>query len=85
MIVTEVHTCCTSARMCELSRTVTPDSPSVADGLADLADAGRVEAVGRLVEDQQLGVLEQGGRDRQPLLHAERVGLVAVAGPARPG
>ena len=25
------------------------------------------------------GVLEQGGRDRQPLLHAERVGLVAVA------
>ncbi len=27
MIVAEVHTCCTSARMCELSRTVTPAAP----------------------------------------------------------
>ena len=27
MIVAEVHTCCTSPRMCELSSTVTPVSP----------------------------------------------------------
>ena len=32
-----------------------PGLAEVADQLADLADAGRVEAVGRLVEDQQLG------------------------------
>ena len=49
-----------------------------ADHLAHLADAGGVEPVGRLVEDQQRGVLEQRGGDGEPLLHAERVGLVAL-------
>ena len=42
------------------------------------ADAGRVEAVGRLVEDQHGRVAEQGVGDAEPLLHAERV----VAQPA---
>ncbi len=46
--------------------------------VADVADAGRVEPVGRLVEDQQVGLLEQRRRDREPLLHAQRVGAVAV-------
>jgi hypothetical protein len=55
-----------------------PSGTEVADGLADLANASRVKAVGGLVEDQQLRSLEQGGRDREPLLHAERVGLVPV-------
>ena len=32
-----------------------------------------IEAVGRLVEDDELGVAEQGGGDAEPLLHAERV------------
>ena len=58
---------------------MTPELAEVADGVADLADAGRVEAVGRLVEDQERRVLEQRGRDGQALLHAQRVGLVAVA------
>ena len=42
------------------------------------ADAGRVEAVGRLVEDQHGRVAEQGVGDAEPLLHAEGV----VAQPA---
>ena len=81
MIVAEVHTCCTSARMWELRSTVTPLAPRSWMVVADLADAGRVEPVGGLVEDQQLGFLQQGRGDREPLLHAEGVGLVAVAVP----
>ena len=49
-----------------------------ADQAAHLAHALRVEAVGRLVEDQQLGVAEQRGGDAEALLHAERVAAVAV-------
>ena len=49
-----------------------------AEQVAHPADAGGVEAVGRLVEDQHLGVAEEGGRDAEPLAHAERV----VADPA---
>ena len=44
------------------------------------ADAGRVEAVGGLVEDQHLGVAEQRGGDREPLAHAHRVALDAAVG-----
>ena len=43
------------------------------DELADLAHADRVQPVGRLVEDQQLRLAEQGAGDPKPLLHAERV------------
>ncbi len=39
------------------------------------ADAGRVEAVGRLVQDEHLGVAEQGGGDGEALAHAHRVTL----------
>ena len=39
---------------------------------------GRVEAVGRLVEDQHLRVAEQRGGDRQALAHAHRVALHAA-------
>ena len=41
-------------------------------------DALRVEAVGRLVEDEHLGLAEQRRRQAEPLAHAERV----VADPA---
>ena len=44
-----------------------------AQQVAHPADAGRVEAVGRLVEDEHLRVAEQGVRDAEPLAHAERV------------
>ena len=56
-----------------------------AQQLADLADAGRVEPVRRFVEHEQRRVLEQRGREAEPLLHAERVAahfVVAAFGEA---
>ena len=44
----------------------------VTDQLADLDDPGRVEAVRRLVEHEQLGLVEQRPREREPLQVAER-------------
>ena len=44
------------------------------------ADAGRVEAVGGLVEDEHRRVAEQGVGDAEPLLHAERVVAQPTAG-----
>src|SRR5580658_5447466 len=40
----------------------------------------RVEAVGRLVEDDELARPQQAGRDGQPLFHAERVVAVPLPG-----
>ena len=57
-----------------------PSSTSCADQVAELEDAGRVEPVHRLVEDQQLGVGEQAARDAEALAHAERVGLDLLVG-----
>jgi hypothetical protein len=47
---------------------------------ADPADARRVQAVRRLVEHQDVGTAEQGGRDRQALAHAHGVALDAPVG-----
>src|SRR3984957_965697 len=52
----------------------------VPDEAAHLAGALRVQAVGGLVQDDQLAGLEQAGRDAQPLLHAQRVGAVTLPG-----
>ena len=49
------------------------------DEPAHVGHPGGVEAVGGLVEDQQLGVLEQRGGDAEALLHAQRVGARTVA------
>ena len=46
-------------------------------------DAGRVEPVGRFVEDQQLRVGEQAAGDSEPLAHSERVALDALVGAVR--
>ncbi len=51
-----------------------------ANQVAHLQDAGRVEAVHRLVEDEQRGIGDQTARDTEALAHAERVGLDAVVG-----
>ena len=48
--------------------------------LADLLDPGRIEAVGRFVEDQQLGVLEERLGQAEPLAHPEGVGPDEVVG-----
>ena len=55
--------------------------PEVADQVPDGADPGRVEPVGGLVEDEQVGALQQRSGDREALLHPVRVALVVVAGP----
>jgi hypothetical protein len=57
-------------------------SAELAHQFADLPDAGGVEAVRRLVEDEQFRLLQQRARDRQPLAHAERVTLHAVVAAA---
>ena len=55
--------------------------PEVPDEPAHLGHAGGVHAVGRLVEDQELGVLEQRAGDPEPLLHPERVRPESVGAP----
>ena len=57
----------------------------VAEGLAHGHDAGRIEPVGRLVEQEQARIAQQGGRDAQALLHPERVALDLVPGAIDPG
>ncbi len=59
-------------------KTVLPAAASAAHQVAHLDDARRIEAVGWLVQHQQVGVLQQRHRHAQTLLHAERVGLDAV-------
>ena len=53
--------------------------------VADPADALRVEAVDRLVEDQRRRVAEQRGGDAEPLPHAEREAAGPLAGHLRAG
>ncbi|CDN42774.1 hypothetical protein BN871_BX_00060 [Paenibacillus sp. P22] len=50
------------------------------DQLAHFLDARRIEAVGRLVENEQPRVAEQRSRDAEPLLHPERVAFDGAAG-----
>ena len=75
-----------SPRMWLDTKTVTPCSPAQrAQQLADLDDAGGVERVGRLVEDEQLGTVQQRPGEGEPLLVAEREHLGAPVGePAEP-
>ena len=52
----------------------------VANELEHLVAALRVHAVGRLVEEQQVGIVDERLRQLDALLHAGRVGLdVAIA------
>jgi hypothetical protein len=51
-----------------------------AQQVAHPADAGRVQAVGRLVEDEDLRVPHQGGGDAEPLPHAQGVVTHPAAG-----
>ena len=64
------------------------DRPAVllderADHLAEGGHARRVEAVRRLVEDQQLRVVEEAARDAEPLPHPHRVRLHLPVGVRR--
>ena len=56
-----------------------------AEEVAKPADALRVEAVRRLVEDEHLGVAEKRRREAESLPHPERVALHAPPARTRPG
>ena len=60
-----------------------PSAASSRTSVPHLAGALRVEAVGRLVEHEQLARPQQGGGEAEPLPHAERVVAVALARPRR--
>ena len=75
-----VHICSTSASRWLDTSTVVPSPASDADQLAHLAGALRVEAVGRLVEHQQVLGGQQGAGDREPLPHPERVRAEPLVG-----
>ena len=55
-----------------------PAVGDLADETADVLHADGVEAVVRLVEDDQFWVAEQRGGDAEALFHAHRVGAHAV-------
>jgi len=50
------------------------------DQVPHVGHALGVQPVGRFVEDEQLRLLQQGGGDAEPLLHAHRVGAELVLG-----
>ena len=71
----------TSARMwLDMNTVDAAPLRELAEELADLDDAGRVESVGRLVEDQQLGLVEEGAGEGEPLEVAERQGAGSAVG-----
>ncbi len=51
------------------------------DQQAHVPHAARIEAGGRLVEQQQLRIAQQRGGDSEPLAHAVRVAPDPIAGP----
>ena len=57
-----------------------PSSASVAQQFAHPPDALGVQAVDRLVEQQDVGVAEQRGGDAEPLAHAEGEAAHPVVG-----
>jgi hypothetical protein len=57
-----------------------PLAGECAQEVAQPADALRVQAVGRLVEHEHPRVAQQGGRQAEPLAHAERVAAGAAIG-----
>jgi hypothetical protein len=61
--------------------TVRPSSARPAEHVPHLADAGRVQPVHWLVEDEQLWVGQQTGGHAQPLAHAHGIGGDLVVGP----
>jgi hypothetical protein len=45
-----------------------------------VGDANRIESARRLVQQQHVGVAEERRGDAEPLLHARRIGSVAIGG-----
>ena len=84
-IATWSHTSSTSPSRWLERNTVRPSAPQRAHELAYLADAGGIEPVGRFVEDQHFGILQEGDGQAESLAHPERVAACAIVGAfARP-
>ena len=79
---TSARTCTSASRWLE-TNTVLPRGGEAPQRLAHRHDAGRVEAVRGLVEQEQLRVAEQRAGDPEPLLHAQRVAGDLVPSPGR--
>ena len=75
MMATRSQTVSTSPSSWEEKKTVLPFLLQPLDDLAHLHAAQRVQAAGRLVEDQQVRVVDQGLGQSHPLLHALGIGL----------
>ena len=87
-MATRLQSVSASVRMCELKNTVLPASRSRRIERADVAAAQRVEPRHRLVEEDDLGVVDQRLRDADALHHALRVlpqSACAVRRRGRPG
>ena len=59
-----------SSMKCVVSRIVLPCDEELAQAVPDEMPRLRVEAGGRLVEDQELGIVDERAREREPPLHA---------------
>ena len=74
-----------SSRYCVVSSTVVPSATTCADRRPHLAAAPRVEAGGRLVEEEHARPADQAGRDVEPAAHAAGVRRdLAAAGVREP-
>ena len=85
MTATRSQVCSTSDRTCETSSTVFPFAFWPGDHFPQQCPADQVEALGRLVEHQQVGVVEQRLGQAEPLDHAlaePRDRLVGAVGQA---
>ena len=63
-----------------MRKTVTPSCAQALDEVADLAPPDRVDAVGRLVEEDDARAVHERLREPEPLQHALRVGPDAAVG-----
>ena len=81
MIATESQSRSTSSSWCEEKITGTPRARDLlVQGAAERVDAVGVEAGEGLVEDQQVGLVDQRQRQLHPLLVAERERLDRLVG-----
>ena len=71
-MATRLHSASASLNTCELKNTVQPRSRSREDQRAHVAPAERIEARHRLVEDDELRVVDERLRDADALQHALR-------------
>jgi hypothetical protein len=69
-MMTRSQSVSTSESSCELKKTVRPRAFLVGDDLAEVVAAEGVEARRQLVEDEQVGIGDEGLRDADALLHA---------------